>query len=179
MPACDWGKPCDCSECREQKQSSTDKICSNCSTQTNAHLFKFYMSISGDHKGMSSYEGKYRCLECDVQNTRAMALEREEALKIRKKHAKDCKIATDMFFKHVRELEAHHSGGDDDHVQLNLKPIKLLYEKLGIKFPRYYKSVFSKIPFNIIKRNKRYYCNEHLINNINVSLFNKYIQFYK
>lgn len=104
MPACDWG-PCTCCECRERAQSRASKIYSDCRTRENSHLFIFYMSSTTDRKGLSGYDAYYRCPECDVNNTQSLVLKREEKRLKDENRARDRKLATATFFKHVRELE--------------------------------------------------------------------------
>lgn len=176
MPACDWGRPCTCSGCRERAQSRATKICSDCCTRENPHLLIFYMSSSTDRKGISGYDGHYRCPECDVKNTQALVLEREEKRIRDEKRTNDRKLTTATFFKHVRELEEHQSSDTNNSLNLSLRPIKFLYNKLGLRAQLHYKGVFAGIPFNIVKRNRRYYCRQYLIENIDVNLFNEYMR---
>jgi predicted RNA-binding Zn-ribbon protein involved in translation (DUF1610 family) len=53
MPNCDWGRPCDCKDCR----TTYEKVaCPNCGFQKTISIVRDTIGFSTDNKGIGGYE---------------------------------------------------------------------------------------------------------------------------
>ncbi|KAL0471196.1 hypothetical protein QR685DRAFT_525717 [Neurospora intermedia] len=93
-PNCDWGRPCDCSECME---TARKPICEICKVKPTVHTSA---ALGRDRKGISGYTFTSVCEECSAKRQEEYRI-REEA---RKKMWVAHKERVDKMLEHVNSL---------------------------------------------------------------------------
>lgn len=177
MPNCDWGRPCECSECRTDLEERTAKICAACDADLNGSGVERYYETdySVDRKGIGGYYARYYCKNCHAKNVER----REEQERIREKFRKEeqnMKIANEReFLAHLEYVERFKPPGPDDGRPAPV-PIKYLCEKLNVsaEYMTWKREFFARY-FGVRKIRGRYRCEKYIADNVDPKVFEKYI----
>jgi hypothetical protein len=156
--SCDWGSPCNCSECM---RNAWRPVCDICKARPTVNQSS---ALASDRKGVSSYDITCFCEQCwekYAQRKREQRLEEEQKLASRQKRV-------DKMLEHVRRLDAREKV-----------PIAYAVEKIMgcTRFSNsrqwYQRHIISSLSrdLQIVKVRNRYICNKRRVDAMDFNLW--------
>jgi len=152
MPNCDWGRPCDCTECSERRHESTCHLCNEKAT-------KFITKYITDRKGIGDY---YTKSLCNIHYLNELQQQQKRDIEIKKREDERKKL----IFTYMEKF---------NNLEIEYIPIKNLYNKLySTKYrPRNNNELIKKYPMLKIKKiNGRWKCCKNALELMNFTYYN-------